>query len=192
MAEQGAPVAAPGAAPGTTAGSAAGSTAGLFVDRIGCALGRLLEACGIALLVVLSLVVVYGVAARYVGRPPGWYDEVASLLLAWLSFFGAALAALGRGHLGFDNLFRAMPRAARRWMFVAAESVVILFFAALAWGGWRMLAILEGETLISLPSVPAGAAHVGFPIAAVLFVAAELTTVPAEWRRLAAAEGSQR
>ena len=35
-----------------------------------------------------------------VGQSLTWYDEVASHLLAWLTFYGAALASVKRAHIG--------------------------------------------------------------------------------------------
>ena len=54
------------------------------------------------------IVVVLGVTFRYMGNSLVWYDELASILLAWLTYFGAALAALHRGHIGFSGLMKSL------------------------------------------------------------------------------------
>ena len=59
----------------------------------------LLEFIVIFLMVVLTLTVVVAVVYRKGGASLSWYDEVASVLLAWLTYYGAALAALSRGHI---------------------------------------------------------------------------------------------
>ena len=146
-----------------------------------------LEAVCLIMLAVLLVVVVVAVAARYSGIVFGWYDELASILLAWLTYFGAALAALRRAHLGFDNVMRALPPAARRLAFGLAEAVTIGFFLALGWGGWALLDVLVGETLVSMPSVPSAWVQTVIPIGAALFVAAEILSMPAAWRRYTAA-----
>lgn len=142
-----------------------------------------LEAISLLLLTALLLIVVVAVGARYTGHLFLWYDELASILLAWLTYFGAALAALKRGHLGFDNAMRALPPAARRVAFVLAEAVTVGFFVALGWGGWALLDVLVGETLVSLPSVPSAAVQSAIPIGALLFVLAEALSMPEAWRR---------
>ena len=43
-------------------------------------------------------VVVLGVVFRWDGEALSWYDEVASVQLAWLTYYGASLAALKRAH----------------------------------------------------------------------------------------------
>jgi len=160
------------------------------MERFRAGLRAALEAVSLAVLVSLLAVVVAAVAARYTGLMFSWYDELASILLAWLTYFGAALAALKRAHLGFDNLMLALPARARRAAFVAAEAVTIGFFACLAWGGWALLDVLTGETLVSMPFVPSAAVQGVLPVAAGLFILAELLTLPAAWRRYAAGSGA--
>ncbi|MBW1995630.1 MAG: TRAP transporter small permease subunit, partial [Deltaproteobacteria bacterium] len=55
-------------------------------------------------MVVLTIIVILGVIYRKAGASLSWYDEVASVLLAWLTYYGAALAAITRGHIGFSGL----------------------------------------------------------------------------------------
>ena len=61
----------------------------------------LLTAFVIFLLAGLAVVILVGVACRKLGISLVWYDEVASIMLAWLTYYGAALAALKRAHIGF-------------------------------------------------------------------------------------------
>ena len=56
-------------------------------------LRKLLEGLVLFLMVSLALVVIVGVVFRKSGASLVWYDEVASILLAWLTYYGAALAA---------------------------------------------------------------------------------------------------
>ncbi len=149
------------------------------------ALRAALEAICLLLLSALLTVVVAAVVARYGGLVFSWYDELASIILAWLTYFGAALAALKRGHLGFDNAIRAMPPRARFVGFAIAEAVTITFFLALGYGGWALLDVLVGETLVSMTFIPTAAVQSVIPIAAVLFVLAEALSMREAWRRLA-------
>jgi len=55
-----------------------------------------LQVVTIALLIALAVVVVLAVAFRFAGASLVWYDEVASVMLAWITYYGAALAALRR------------------------------------------------------------------------------------------------
>jgi TRAP-type C4-dicarboxylate transport system permease small subunit len=143
---------------------------------------RLLQVASIAILLSLALIVVLAVIYRFSGASLIWYDEVASVLLAWLTYYGAALAALKRGHLGFAGAFLSMPRNLRAVFFVVAEVFVISFFAVIGWAGWYLLAVFGEETLISLSWVRLSFTQSVIPIGAVLFIVAEIFSIPAAWR----------
>ena len=158
-----------------------------MLERLRRLLQRALEAVAITLLTVLATVVLLGVGARSVGRPLVWYDEVASILLAWLTYYGAALAALHRAHIGFPEVVRALPHPVRRGVLVVAETVVLGFFGLLAWVGWRVFEVASGDRLVSLPWMPLQVAESVIPTGAVLFLVAEALSIPAAWRAAAAA-----
>ena len=72
-----------------------------------------------------------GVVFRFSGASLVWYDEVASILLAWLTFYGSALASVKRAHIGCPGLVERLPWRARRAVSIAAQLLVIAFFALL-------------------------------------------------------------
>lgn len=139
---------------------------------------RSLEIIVAILLIAMVVVVVMGVGFRKFGDSLVWYDEIASILLAWLTYYGAALAALKRAHIGFSGLVDALPRRWRVTVILLAEALVITFFLLLAWVGFQVLQVLEGDTLVSLPEVSIQLTQSVIPIGAVLFVAAQLLSLP--------------
>jgi len=139
---------------------------------------RLLEITVVLITVTLVVVVVLGVVYRKAGHSLAWYDEVAEVLLAWLTYYGASLAALKRAHIGFDGLINILSPAWRLALVVVGEVVVIGFFALLAWIGFVVLQVLAGDTLISLPQVSVQFTQSVIPIGAVLFIIAQLASVP--------------
>jgi len=139
---------------------------------------RLMEWIVIALMLILFVEVTLGVVFRMIGRPLVWYDEVASVLLAWLTYYGAALAALKRAHIGFPGLVRSLAPAARIWVVMISEALTIGFFALLAWIGWTVLEVLATDYLVSLPEVSNRYVQSVIPIGATLFVIAELLLLP--------------
>ena len=138
---------------------------------------RFLEGAVLVLLAGLALVVVVGVGFRKAGAALVWYDEVASILLAWLTYYGAALAALRRAHIGVPTLTRRLRGRVRVAVVLLSEGAVVGFFAAVAWAGWQVVRVLGGTSLVSLPSVPAALAQSVIPIGAVLFIVAQLLGV---------------
>ncbi len=139
---------------------------------------RVLEVAVTAVVAALAIVVVVGVAFRKAGSALVWYDEVAAILLAWLTYYGAALVALHRGHIGVPALVEHLRGRARTVAVLTGEAAVIAFFVVLAWAGMQVQNALGGIPLVSLPSVPSAVAQSVIPIGAVLFVAAQLLSLP--------------
>jgi TRAP-type C4-dicarboxylate transport system permease small subunit len=126
----------------------------------------------------LAIVVVVGVGFRKAGASLVWYDEVASILLAWLTYYGAALAALHRAHIGVPTLVDRLKGPARAAVVLLGEVCVLAFFGVLAFAGVRVLTVLGGTSLVSLPWVPMAVAQSVIPIGAVLFIVAQLLSLP--------------
>lgn len=143
---------------------------------------RLLEgalvATGVTLMLAIAVLVATGVVLRKLGSPIGWYDEVAGILLAWLTWYGAALAALKRAHLGMPDLVAAAPPGLRVPLVLLRAALVCGAMALIGWFGWQIVAILGDERLVTVPWLTVGVAQSAIPIAAALFVSAELLTLP--------------
>ena len=139
---------------------------------------RALTAFVILQLALLAVVILVGVAFRKLGIPLVWYDEGASIMLAWLTYYGAALAALKRAHIGFPGLVNAMPPTLRVPAVLFGEACVIAFFGVLTWFGWQVLQVLQGDTMVSLTWVPTQFTQSVIPIGGALFIVAQLLSLP--------------
>ena len=139
---------------------------------------RLLEWIVIVLMVALAVEVTAGVAFRYVGYALVWYDEVASILLAWVTYYGAALAAIKRAHIGVPEIVRLLPQGIRVSAALVAEAAVFAFFVLLAWTGYTVLEILGTDSLVSLPEVSIAVTQSVIPIASAMFIIAEALALP--------------
>ena len=137
--------------------------------------GRALEWVVGGLMVILALEVTLGVVFRSLGNALTWYDEVASVLLAWLTFYGSALASVRRAHIGCPEIVDLMPWRWRRAFSIVAQLLVIGFFVLLGWVGATILPVLHGDALVSLPWVPISVVQSVIPISALLIVIAEAT-----------------
>lgn len=144
---------------------------------------RLLEWVVIALMAALAVEVTVGVLFRSFGASLVWYDEVASILLAWLTFYGSALAAAKRAHIGCPEVVAMLPTGARVAARCVAEVLVIGFFLLVGWMGYSILEVLATDHLVSLPQVPVSYVQSVVPIGAALIVLAELLTLPEALRQ---------
>src|SRR3546814_18041674 len=96
-------------------------------------------------MIILAIEVTVGVIFRCFGNSLVWYDETASLLLAWLTFYGSALASVRRAHIGCPEVVESLGPRCRRYFNILAQLLVIAFFALLGWMGLEIMTILAGE-----------------------------------------------
>lgn len=143
----------------------------------------LLETFTVLLMVILTIVVIVAVLARLAGESFAWYDEVAAILLSWITYYGSALAALRRRHIGFDSVLLAIPERFRMLAVLVGEGVVLLFFVLMAYTGFQVLAVLQGSYLVSLPWVPVQFTQSVIPLGALLFIVCQLLSFPEYWRK---------
>jgi TRAP-type transport system small permease protein len=139
---------------------------------------RLLEWIAIVLMAMLAAEVTAGVAFRYSGYSLVWYDEVATILLSWVTFYGSALAVMKHGHMGVPEIVRMFPPGLRVAATVLAQACTLGFYLVLAWMGYVVLEVLAGDQLVSLPGVSVAYAQSVIPVSAVLIIIAQLLVFP--------------
>jgi TRAP-type C4-dicarboxylate transport system permease small subunit len=149
------------------------STAVSPMHRFRASYGRALEWVVGALMVILAFEVTLGIVFRMIGQSLVWYDEVASILLAWLTFYGSALASVNRSHIGCPELVNQLPAPLRRLVDILVQLLVIGFFALLGYVGLMIMPILAGDALVSLPWVPMNFVQSVIPVSAALILVGE-------------------
>ena len=127
---------------------------------------------------LLAAEVTAGVVFRYSGNSLVWYDEVATILLVWVTFYGSALAVLKHAHMGVPEIVRMLPAGPRVAAAVLAQLCMLAFFVLLAWVGYSIMEILATDRLVSLPEVSVAYALSAIPIGAVLIIVGQLLVFP--------------
>lgn len=150
----------------------------MVLDAIRRRYERVLEWLTVILMGALAVEVTIGVIFRTAGYSLVWYDEFAAILLAWLTFYGSALASVKRAHIGCPELMAMLPPKIKFAFRLLAEILTIGFFLLMGWMGYKVLAVLDTDYLITMPSIPVSWVQSVVPISAVLIVAAELITLP--------------
>ena len=153
------------------------------LSRLNRLMSKILEWMTIGLMVLLTVTVTVAVIARLMGQSFSWYDEVAAIMLAWITYYGSALAALHRRHIGFDTVLLAFPPQARLVGVLVAEALVLVFFILMARAGLQVLEVLEGDMLVSLTWVPVQFTQSVIPIGASLFVVCQILSLPEYWSK---------
>lgn len=146
---------------------------------------RCIETICLSLLLLLTGAVIYSTTMRYLGASPSWYDEIASVLLAWLTYFGATYAIFLRTHMSFGGLVSALPRSAAIALALFSELLVIGFFAVVAWYGNAVLAVAKWDSLLSLRWMTLDIVQSVIPVTAVLMIIGTILTMPRTLRQAA-------
>jgi TRAP-type transport system small permease protein len=109
--------------------------------------------------------VTLGVFFRYVlDASLSWYDEFASYLLVWLTFYGAVVTTFRDRHISFDTLVARLGRRGRTGMAVVSEVFSLIFYATLFGYGIVLMRTLGGDTAVSLAWVPMAVVYSALPI----------------------------
>lgn len=127
-----------------------------------------------AILVTLTLAILWVVFGRYVlNATPRWGEELALVLLVWLSLLPVALGIAGRWHIRLDlvaDALPARPRAVIGWIEVALGLVVAML---MVWFGWRIAELNLGSRLPGL-GISAFWQYLALPVSGILTVIAVL------------------
>jgi TRAP-type C4-dicarboxylate transport system permease small subunit len=111
----------------------------------------LVEWWAVLLLVLMVVVVSLGVFFRYfLNASLVWYDEFASYLLVWLTFYGAVVASHRKRHIGFEVVVDLFEPKTRRIFDFISECFVLSFQIVLFGYGWLLVRKMGDESAVSL------------------------------------------
>ena len=135
---------------------------------------RLLKYLSFTLLVTLVLLLLVNVFMRYILRTPiEWTEEAGQLLLIWLTFIGAAMAAGERRHMAMDALQRALSPVYRRYGEIIIGILIIGCLAIIIYYGWNMTTFNARRLSESL-RISYALFYAAIPTGAVLYIIFEI------------------
>lgn len=121
-------------------------------------LDKMLHLLLFTILAVMSATVAFNVFGRFIlGKSFSWCEEVAKILLVYLTFFGAAYAMKDNSHYAFEFLAqKATPRMLKvilfiRWMVILLMSALFFYSSAevtIRMRGWIMPATNINRALV--------------------------------------------
>ena len=95
----------------------------------------------VASVMMVVLIVIFGwlVYGRYVlNATPTWVEQVALLLIVWITFLGAAVGVRRGTHLAVDFVRDAAPEPLRILGLIICAAALLFFGVMLAWQGYEM------------------------------------------------------
>ena len=136
----------------------------------------------VALLVVLILCVQWQVFGRYVlNDTPTWAENLALLLVLFVTAFGLAVGVRDSGHIGLESLVGMLPPHWQRRIELLIHALVGAFGVLMMQGGTTWAMAKWGEKKPMLP-VPDGIDYVPIIIAGALVLLFSVEHMWAIWR----------
>ena len=139
----------------------------------------LLRGIVIALVLLMTLDVLWGVFSRFVlGSQAPYTDEAARVFLVWISFLGGALAFEAKAHLGVDFLVSKFEPSVRKVCAMLVQVLTVgLAVVVLVWGGWRMAITQMDAMLATIDWLPRGMVYMAAPLGGCFIVLFALETL---------------
>jgi TRAP-type transport system small permease protein len=128
----------------------------------------------IAGLFVIVAIVAYQVFGRYVlNSSPTWAENLALVLILYVTLIGAAVGVRDAGHIGMESLLILVPEGPRKKFEMLIHLLVAIFGATMVYNGWilgtsvasyKLANINLSEAFRYVPLVVSGALIVVFSI----------------------------
>ncbi|MEW6264761.1 MAG: TRAP transporter small permease [Thermodesulfobacteriota bacterium] len=119
-----------------------------------------------SMMAVMFILVFINVVGRYgFGRSYGAAEEVSTFLMIWITYLGAGLALRQGRHAAIDLFQDVLPDRARRVLRAGLALIVFLFFALLAYHGFRF-SIFGWSQITDATQLPRGLPYLAVPLGA--------------------------
>jgi TRAP-type C4-dicarboxylate transport system permease small subunit len=122
---------------GPEAGAAAPRPSSGLLSRINAPVARAGMYLSVIGLLVIVTIVFYQVFGRYVlNSSPTWTENLALVLILYVTLIGAAVGVRDAGHIGMDSLLVMLPDHMREKIELLIHVLVAVFGIAMAYNGW--------------------------------------------------------
>jgi TRAP-type C4-dicarboxylate transport system permease small subunit len=118
---------------------------------------------------IMTLIIPWGIFARYVlGSGSSWPEPTAILLMVVFTFFGAAASYRAGAHMAVSMAVDRMPEATRRIAAVLVQVLMAVVCIFMAVKGWKLCMTTWNQFLGEMPSVRVGVSYLPIPIGGVI------------------------
>ncbi|QXI46775.1 TRAP transporter small permease [Pseudomonas anuradhapurensis] len=120
-------------------------------------------------ILAMSLIIPWGIFARYVlGAGSSWPEPVAILLMVVFTFIGAAASYRAGAHMAVAMLTDRLPAQQRQWLALLVQVLMVLICVFMTVYGAKLCVTTWNQYLASLPGVRVGMAYAPIPVGGVL------------------------
>jgi TRAP-type C4-dicarboxylate transport system permease small subunit len=124
----------------------------------------------VAGLFVIVAIVAFQVFGRYVmNDSPTWTENLALVLILYVTLIGAAVGVRDAGHIGMESLLVLVPEAIRTKLEVVIHVLVAIFGVFMVWNGWILGASVAPYKLPNI-NLSEGVRYVPLAISGLLII----------------------
>lgn len=114
---------------------------------------------------VMSLIIPWGVFARYVlGSGSAWPEPIAIMLMVIFTFLGGAAAYRAGAHIAVQMLVSQLPPALRKVSALFIDLVMLSVCGFIVVWGTDLSIFTWGQSIDTLPWLPVGATYAALPL----------------------------
>ncbi|MGJ7551406.1 TRAP transporter small permease [Pseudomonas alloputida] len=120
-------------------------------------------------ILTMSLIIPWGIFARYVlGTGSSWPEPVSILLMVLFTFIGAAASYRAGAHMAVAMITDRLPEPTRRMVNVLTQLLMVVVCVFMTWYGFKLCVTTWNQYMASLPSVRVGMSYAPIPVGGVL------------------------
>ena len=138
-----------------------------FIDKSINAVNTSLKYVLFLLMSALVFTVFAQVLFSYINQPLAWTQEVALIILVWLTFLGAAYAMSLRAHISIDFFVNKLPRSLQKISLVLSTIISIAFFYILITEGYSFVLMTSGQ-FSSVLRIPMSLVYTVIPVSGII------------------------
>ncbi|MCG8615778.1 MAG: TRAP transporter small permease [Desulfobacterales bacterium] len=141
-----------------------------FLNNISRGVNRWIQGLVCTMGMTMAVIVAVQVFCRYVlNHSLFWSEELARLILVWLTFLGATVAYYHRAHPGVDGLYRRLPPVWQKGAALLTHGAGLALFSVMIFSGVQFAWFVRLQITPAL-NLPKWVLMAVVPVAGVIFV----------------------
>lgn len=120
-------------------------------------------------ILAMSLIIPWGIFARYVlGTGSSWPEPVSILLMVVFTFIGAAASYRAGAHMAVNMASDRLPQPLRHLVGLLVQLLMVVVCLFMTWYGAKLCITTWNQFLASLPGVRVGMTYAPIPVGGLL------------------------
>lgn len=160
-----------------------------LAQSAGRGLDRVLDGLLFMVLGSMAGIVFVNVFFRFVLKNSlSWADEMAQVLMIWLTFLGAAVAMRDRMHYAFDYLVRRLPAGAQRVVVIGGHLLCIAMTILLIYWSAQVTYLITAWVMPAT-GMPRSWVYAACPVGSLFILFYQIRNLVEDWRTRAPSTG---